>query len=137
MLTQQERIAEKRKSRRYILGNNAYALLKQPQYKELGKIIDISRTGISFLCINQGDWTEKNFEADLIVGTGPGHGAGETPVTLKNIPLLPVIYCRDEEQGNNVAGTVMKRCGVKFGPLSPEQKRMLDQFILSYSCGSA
>ena len=57
---------EKRLSKRYRVTDKAFALLKQPQYKELGKIVDISETGISFLCINQGDWTEAPFK--LVTG---------------------------------------------------------------------
>jgi len=77
--------AEKRKSKRFLVSNNAYALLKQPQYKELGKIIDISESGLSFLCVNQGDWTEAPFVVDIFLSDELELAYGQQNI-LKNIP---------------------------------------------------
>lgn len=127
MLTETS-LADQRKSTRYRIGNNAYALLKQPQYKELGKIIDISQTGISFLCINQGDWDANTFAIDIIVGQEQIAGQSE-PIVLKDIPLKPIVYCRDNDNDHRPTA-MMRRCGVEFDQLTQDQRARLDLFIL-------
>lgn len=128
-------LAEQRKSARYRVGGNAYALLKQPQYKELGKIIDISQTGISFLCINQGDWDSDAFEIDIFIGHEQNNCLSEQ-IILKNIPLKPIAYCRDSDRDHK-ALNMMRRCGVEFGSLSADQRARLDLFILRHGFAEA
>ncbi len=123
-------LAEQRRSTRYRIGGNAYALLKRPQYKELGKIIDISQNGISFLCINQGDWDADSFEIDIFIG----HEQNDCPseqIILKNIPLKPIAYCRDNENRHKPS-SMMRHCGVEFGKLTQDQRARLDLFILRH-----
>ena len=128
--------AEQRKSARYRVGGNAYALLKQPQYKELGKIIDISQTGISFLCINQGDWDRTPFEIDIFVGQEQNRMFTEQ-IVLKDIPLKPICYCREHDQEGGQGATMMLRCGVEFDQLNPDQQARLDLFILRHGFANA
>jgi len=128
-------LADQRRSTRYRIGGNAYALLKQPQYKELGKIIDISQTGISFLCINQGDWEADSFEIDIFIGHEQNNCLSEQ-IVLKNIPLKPIAYCRDNDREPNLS-TMMSRCGVEFGRLTQDQRARLDLFILRHGFADA
>ena len=128
-------LAEQRDSIRYRVEGNAYALLKQPQYKELGRIVDISHTGISFLCINQGDWDTEPFEIDIFVGHEQNSCLSEHLI-LKNLPLLPIAYCRDNDQEDKPV-SMMRRCGVKFGKLTPEQRAKLALFILQHGFANA
>lgn len=123
-------LAEQRRSTRYRVGGNAYALLKQPQYKELGKIIDISQSGISFLCINQGDWDADPFEIDIFIGHEQNNCLSEQ-IILKNIPLKPITYCQDNDREPKPSA-MMRRCGVEFGRLTPDQRAKLDLFILRH-----
>ena len=121
-------VDEQRKSKRYRVGGNAYALLKQPQYKELGKIVDISETGISFLCINQGDWDQEPFKIDIFVDQ---QKSGQTEqIVLKDIPLKPIRYCRDNDTAGERGTAMMIRCGVEFGRLSLEQQARLNLFVM-------
>ncbi len=120
---------EQRRSTRFQVGDNVYAILKQPQYSELGKVIDISATGISFLCLNEGDWSEESFTIDII-SSEDRQESGQL-MTIKGLPLKPIAYCRDEEkkaaeinQSQN-----LRRCGVAFDLLNNRQKSMLDMFI--------
>ena len=122
-------LADQRRSTRYQIEGNNYALLKQPQYKELGKIIDISQTGISFLCINQGDWDTDSFEIDILIDHEHNNCLSDQ-ITLKNIPLKPIAYCHDNEEYKT--STMMRRCGVEFGRLTLFQRASLDLFILRH-----
>ncbi len=124
-----------RKSKRFRVDEQAYALLKQPHYTELGKIIDISKTGISFLCINEGDWSDGPFEIDILIGNDHQHIPAQGLNMLRNIPLQPVIYSTDSSTSRGV--DFMKRCGVQFGELNNDQKAHIDAFILRYTCGNA
>lgn len=126
----EKELAEQRRSTRYRIGGNAYALLKQPQYKELGKIIDISQTGISFLCINQGDWDCDSFEIDIFIGHEHNNCLSEQ-IILKNIPLKPIAYCRDNDKEHKPSA-MMLRCGVEFDQLTQDQRARLDLFILRH-----
>lgn len=128
--------AEQRRSTRFRVGGNAYALLKQPQYKELGKIIDISQTGISFLCINQGDWDSAPFAIDIFTDHESPSTLAEQ-IVLKDIPLKPISYCRECDQGGDQGTVMMLRCGVEFGTLTPDQQARLDLFILRHGFANA
>ncbi len=129
-------LGENRSSTRFQVQDNVFAILKQPQYRELGKILDISESGISFLCINEGDWDEKPFSIDLIFNEEKksGHLA-----MLKNIPLKPISYCKkdychSESMLQNMSLThQFKRCGVAFADLDKEQRARLDVFIASHA----
>lgn len=124
-----------RKSKRYRVAEQAYALLKQPHYTELGKIIDISKTGISFLCINEGDWSDGPFEIDILIGNDNQHIPSQELNMLRNIPLQPIIYSTDSS--DSTSNDMMKRCGVQFGKLTYEQKAHIDAFIMRHTCGHA
>lgn len=129
-------IIENRRSKRFLVRDNAFALLKQPQYKELGRIVDISETGISFLCINQGDWTEAPFNVDIFLSDELELPYGDQNI-LKNIPLRPVSYCRENDPLTKNPDSMMTRCGVAFGNLTPDQKTRIKQFIVMHSVGNA
>lgn len=129
-------LAEQRRSTRYRVGGNAYALLKQPQYKELGKIIDISQTGISFLCINQGDWEETPFAIDIFIGHEQ-ESVHSDQIILQDFPLQPLRYCRENDTDGEEGAAMMLRCGVEFGRLNPDQQARLDLFILRHGFANA
>lgn len=134
-----ERRGENRGSTRFQVQDNVFAILKQPQYRELGKIIDISESGISFLCINEGDWAEEPFSIDLICSEEErsGHLA-----MLKNIPLQPISYCKKDycsaelRSPNMSLSHYMRRCGVAFADLDKEQRTRLNMFISSHAAAA-
>ena len=124
-----------RKSKRFRVSEHAYALLKQPHYTELGKIIDISKTGISFLCINEGDWSDGPFEIDILIGNDHQHIPTQELIMLRDLPLQPIIYSADSADITGI--DMMKRCGVRFGDLTFNQKAHIDAFIMQHTSGNA
>lgn len=128
-------LEEQRRSERYRVGGDAYVLLKQPQYKELGKIIDISQSGVSFLCINEGGWDSAPFEVDIFIGSEQNNIMAEQ-IVLKSLPLQPIAYCRDNELKGR-GKCMMRRCGVAFGAMTPSQRARLDLFILRHGFANA
>lgn len=131
----QAALDEQRQSERYRVGGNAYVLLKQPQYKELGKVIDISQTGVSFLCLNEGGWDSAPFEIDIFISCEQNSALTEQ-IVLKSLPLQPIAYCRDNEVKGLTMG-MMRRCGVAFGELTPAQRARLELFILRHGFANA
>jgi len=128
--------SDQRKSTRYRVTEDVYVMLKQPQYTELGKLIDISAGGLAFLCINQGDWAEEPFEADILFKTKTDNE--ENLETVKGLPLQPIAYCRDDNMSVPPGPSgVFTRCGVAFDRLTPEQQQFIDRFINEHTCGSA
>ena len=127
---------DQRQSKRFLVRENSYVLLKQPQYKELGKIIDISETGIAFHCINQGDWTDTSFEIDIFLADELELAPHEQNI-IKSIPLRPVAYCKERDDEVAQDDAMMTRCGVSFGVLSPDQKFRIKQFIAHHTVGNA
>ena len=126
--------SDQRENKRFTVHENTYALLKQPQYTELGKIIDISRTGISFLCINEGDWSENPFEIDILLdNTSPN--SQHDDAMLKDIPLQPILYSRNSLSVQDPSESMMKRCGVKFGELNREQQELINILIMRHTKG--
>ena len=130
---------DQRNSTRFQVGENVYALLKQPQYRELGKVLDISETGISFLCLNEGDWADDSFSIDIISSDALQESCHL--MTIKGLPLKPISYCRDGDcyasRDNHFSNQDLKRCGVAFERLSSQQKFLLDSFIASHAVNCA
>lgn len=112
---------DQRRSQRFQLRENTYALLRQPLYSELGQILDLSRNGISFLCLNEGGWAEGPFEIDILVESDPDQPLQEQGC-IKSLPLEPISYAAEIGAYNCYQTTAMKRCGGQFRPLTPEQE---------------
>lgn len=133
-------LGENRSKTRFQMQDNVFAILKQPQYRELGKILDISESGISFLCINEGNWDEEPFRIDLIFSEE--NKSGQLAM-LKNIPLRPISYCKkdyyssDSRPQSRPLSQQFKRCGVAFADLNKEQRAMLDVFIVRHAVARA
>jgi hypothetical protein len=133
MLLQKE-VTSQRGCERYLAKHEAYAIIKQDQYSEMAQILDISKSGISFLCLNEGGWENESFAIDIL-----DHGLPDTTTLnneLKNIPLLPIAYSKNQLK-SPAPSQLMKRCGVSFGKLSSLQKARLNEYIMNYTCGSA
>lgn len=120
--------AEQRKNKRFQLDEQSYALLRQPLYSELGQIVDLSRSGISFLCLNEGGWSDQPFEIDIFTGNDPEQPLREEGC-LKSLPLEPISYAAEPREFGRGRGTTLIRCGGQFGPLSAEQEAGIELLL--------
>ncbi len=133
MLWQQDTTSQ-RGCERYLAKRDAYAVIKQDHYSEMAQIVDISKSGISFLCLNEGDWDRESFSMDIL-----SQGIPDTTNSnneLKNIPLLPIVYSKDQLDSPH-KNQFMKRCGVSFGKLTPLQEIKLNEYIINNTYGAA
>jgi len=118
---------ERRRLKRFKVKEGAFAAL-MPDSSKLGQILDLGKGGLSFLYIDTGEAADGSTELDIYVA-GNGFYLSKLPVTIvsdirvpNKIPINP---------------TVMRRQGVQFGEMTPEQTLSLDSFIRQYSTGEA
>lgn len=91
-----------------------------------GEIIDVSFGGLSFRYTAYDDMTTEPAEFGIIFG-------GEE-IFFDNLPLTNVCDIVINEEGGEEAGEVRRR-GMAFGDLVPEQIATLARFIRKFSLG--
>ena len=118
-----ERITERRFYERFQVQQGVYALLKNGSSK-LGQIKNISKGGLAFMYINDGDQIQGETEVDIFLS---GHG-----FILKGIPCKKI---SDIHVDNFVPFSTfeMRQLGVQFGEVSMLQLDNLAAFIEKYS----
>jgi hypothetical protein len=118
-----ERITERRFYERFQVQQGVYALLKNGSSK-LGQIKNISKGGLAFMYINDGDQIQGETEVDIFLS---GHG-----FILKGIPCKKI---SDIHVDNFVPFSTfeMRQLGIQFGEVSMLQLDNLSAFIEKYT----
>jgi hypothetical protein len=77
--------------------------------------------------VDQNDWLEEPREVDILVNSD---------FFLTGLPIQSI---RDFKVENNITFSIIKesQCCLQFGPLSPEQESLLDDFIMKYTAGNS
>jgi hypothetical protein len=111
---------ERREGPRFAPKSLTYVVLG-PHFGKLGKLIDIGHEGLTFhyVALKEGD--EETTECYLF--THDKHFG------LPNIPCRVVYDIREE----TVFWFENRRCGLRFGNLTDEQRTQLEAFITSYT----
>ena len=81
-------------------------------------IIDISKGGMAFRYVDDTSWSNAQEESGTISGQR---------FHLEDIPLITV----SESEVNNGIYTI-KRCGLKFGDLTPDHRYKIEKIITEY-----
>jgi c-di-GMP-binding flagellar brake protein YcgR len=79
-------------------------------------IVDISRGGMAFRYVEEAAWSSREEESATISGQS---------FHLENVPLITV----SESELNNGLYAI-KRCGIKFGNITPDQQYTIENIIL-------
>jgi hypothetical protein len=110
---------DRRKFIRYKVNKDAFAVIRTSDNK-LGRIKDVSKGGLSFEYIMKGDPSEGITELDIFTT--------ENDFYLK---LLPVQIIKDStmESEHAFSSLEMRRLGVQFGEMTPNQMSKLDYFL--------
>jgi hypothetical protein len=119
---------ERRMYKRFQVKDWIFSVLV-PRYDRLGKIIDISKGGLSFNYIARHEDEEtckksSSFAIEVFEG-----GAGKSLVRLP----CKAIYARDAEDAQPGDLAAIRRCGVEFDDLSPSQAVQLESFLQEYT----
>ena len=121
-----EKVTERRFHERFQVQQGLYALLKNGSSK-LGQIKNISKGGLAFMYINDGEQIHEPTEVDIFLS---GYG-----FILKGIPCKKI---SDIHVDNFVPFSTfeMRQLGVQFSDVSLNQSTGLDMFIEKYSTRS-
>ena len=117
---------ERRKEPRFLIRDNAFAVdAYKPQ--RLGKIIDISRSGISFQYMEGADNFQPSTELHIF--------SSIHSIFLRDVPFEATSDLRIS--GHPASIIFMRRHGGRFPSLSDQQQAQLDKFIDIHSVGVA
>jgi len=120
-------VADKRKHTRFRPQDLAFAAFRSHAMK-IGDIIDISRGGLAFCYISNGDQVTESGELEIFVAKYGFH--------LEKVPFTTI---SDFELPNEIptSSIIMSRCGVQFGELTKTQVSQLGYFIQNHTVGEA
>jgi hypothetical protein len=127
MLMSRIEVVERRKHKRFLAEDGAYAAVR-PQYDKIGQIIDISRGGLAFSYRVSDSQAHESFELDIFL-IGDDFHLDKVPFKIVSDQKIPESLCPGSLK--------MRRCAVQFGELTQKQLRQLEDFILSYTVGEA
>ena len=122
---------ERRELPRFRVDKRTFAALR-PVFDKLGRIVDISEQGLAFeyVCYNravQKSLMEEGLETelDILVASDDFY-----------LPRIPCSVVHDEqineEHESGSLDVVVRRCGLRFGDLTTEQKSLIDFFVQIY-----
>ena len=126
-MTPEKKFVERRQLRRYKVKQGAFAAM-MPLSNKLGQIIDLGKGGLSFHYIHVDDGSNEGSELDIFVSNKEFY-----------LPKLPVKNVSDVRVPNKIPNNpiVIRRHGVQFKELTPEQTSMLDSFMHRYTTEEA
>jgi hypothetical protein len=124
-VTTQEKTIERRKYKRFPVREGAYALLKNDSSK-LGQIKNISRGGLAFSYINDGEQMNESFKIDIFIS--------KVGYCLKDIPSKKI---SDLHIDNKLPFSTfsIRQARIQFNELNHSQLSQLDNFIRDYTTG--
>ena len=119
-------LSERRQNDRHPVQNGGFVVLHPRQYfPKLGPMIDISLGGLAFQYHLESNIRLTEFTAVDIYFSGEG-------LCIGNIPVESV-WSIDIPQHDPYFNITVKRYGVAFGSLSPDNMIQLNQFIQQYT----
>jgi len=118
-------VADKRKHKRFRSQDLAFAAFGSHS-KEIGQIMDISRGGLAFLYISDGDQINESRELEIYLANNGFH--------LKEVPFNTI---SDFELTSEfpLSSIIMRRRGVQFGELTQDHVSLLGYFIQNHTVG--
>jgi len=127
-MTDGKELVERRKHERFQVEDGALAVLRRPwpHPTTLGQIIDISMGGLAFRYIAGEERSHEPSELEILWG--------DCSFRLDKIPFETI---SDFKTANEApfSSIEMRRNGVQFGELRPEQMSQLEYFIQNHAIG--
>jgi hypothetical protein len=120
-----EKTVERRKDKRFLVQEGAYALLKNSSSK-LGQIKNISRGGLAISYIVDEDQMNESFKVDIFI-SNKGY-------CLKDVPSKKI---SDLHIDNRLPFSTfsIRQARIQFNEMNPNQLLQLDNFIRDYTTG--
>jgi len=126
-------LVERRKHNRYKVKEGIVAEFQKPRLFKLGKprivksapIIDICLDGLAFQYTDRTMWSPNFNELSI--------SKAAVDVKIDNVPFKAISDFLTSRLSDS---TLIRRCGVKFGGLTPNQKEQLHYFIQDHTLDS-
>lgn len=118
--------SERREHQRYEVQNLVIAV-PQKSHSQVARIVNISKGGMAVRYVDLKDWLGAAKEIDILVNSN---------FFMTSIPIETI---RDFKVNNQISFSIIRerQCSLQFGPLSPAQESLLDEFILKYTAGNS
>ncbi|UCD86267.1 MAG: PilZ domain-containing protein [Desulfobacterales bacterium] len=97
------------------------------EFNRVGPLIELSIIGLAFKYVGTKKPPKGSYVA-IFMSDGDFY--------LGNLPIKPTIDCQVVETDPSASST-LRRCGVKFGKLTDQQKAELERFIKEYTVAEA
>ena len=119
---------DRRRAVRFLPRKSTFVALR-PEFIRLGKVMDISSSGLRFqYLISEDKQMEKGRVAlDLFVGSEGYY--------LPDIPCETVYERKLEQHGSDAMGLEQRQCGLKFRALNQDQADKLNMFLRHHTSG--
>ena len=123
--------AERRKEHRFQVNERAIAVLKVgSRFIRLGRIVDVSRSGLAFDYLLLDGVTPQTKQDDEIGTIYLNILTEDGFMVLAGAAVQPVNDRLLQREERFFAAVPTCRCGVRFDSLSPAQTEQLDEFLL-------
>jgi c-di-GMP-binding flagellar brake protein YcgR len=129
MIPNRERV-DRRKHKRYQVPTNSYTSLGSDD-PVLGQIIEISMGGIAFRYMGGGKLPDES-HLDIFLTEGDLCLRGVPFKTVSDFKIPNTVLCKTVEPIPPSFRT-MRRSGLQFGELTPDQKVQLERFIKDHT----
>jgi len=114
--------SEKRKQQRYLVKGRAIAIVS-PNNILPYEILDISQSGLAFSYRGLEQWENDLLELELIY---------DQECCIDKVPIKII-----SDSPLDDSSRALRRCGVQFGELTPNQQSQLEYFIQEHTIGIA
>ncbi len=121
-------IVERRRFKRYLVQDGVVAVPISSTIK-IGKIMDISKGGISVRYVDDEVWQSNTFELDILLA--------DDDFYLPKVPIKATVSDFEVEKDIPFSFITERQCGLEFGNLSEEQLSLLNDFIVNHTTGEA
>lgn len=120
--------SDRRRAVRFLPRKSTFVALR-PEFVRLGKVVDISNTGLRFqYLISEDNPVEKGQVAlDIFIGSDVYY--------LPDIPCETIYERKLAQHGSEAMGLEQRQCGIKFRPLNREQADKLNMYLRHHTSG--
>ena len=119
---------QKRTDKRYRVKDLTFVKLRSKSEIEIAQLLDISMEGLAFRYFVDNKQPRNYYNLGLFL-SGGGFSIDQIPFkAASNIELA---------NNSQFSTIILKRYGVQFEKLTPEQTNSLDHFLLNYTLGEA
>ena len=119
---------ERRKAVRFLPRTEAYVALR-PDFTKLGRLINISRGGLSFRYIAYQRQEQAPTHLDLFTSNDGFH--------LSRLSCKVIYDIRLSEKQRSSASLERRRCGLEFGEATQVQATQLELYLKNHVAGEA